>query len=232
MPLPFLAIGAAISGISSLFGAAKGIGMMNQAGQIHPEWNYQESQDAKNMIGLTQTRLNSQNPYANANRRNIMTSQANAMNSIKKAVMDPSQALAMAAATQGQADQSTFQQNQQDLAYDQQNMGNYMNAANVGVNQNNMKNQFMAQKYSNDMSQKNALQTAGQQSVMNAGQSLASTAMGVQTMINDRQDKQDLLGALMKGAGPIIKGNGQLSGFSDILNNPTAMKGLMSIINR
>lgn len=176
MPLPLLAaigLGSSIAG--GLKGVFSGIKQNKEANKINPVWkDYTGSQAAKDMLGMTSTRANSRNPYSEANRRAALGAQANSIGAIKRTALDPSQALALAASSQGQLDQTLFNMGQQDLAYDQQNMANLMNAQNTMIGEDRYKNQTMMEKYAMDMSQKNALKAAGTQSIVGGLQNIGS----------------------------------------------------------
>lgn len=176
MALPAIlgAVGAASSlanSISGLFGASK---MKKEAAAIKPTWSYQKSNEADEMKGFAQMRLNSRNPMAELNRRSLLGSQANMMSSAQRNVIDPSQLLAMASASEGQLGNSLVGLGQQDLAYEQMNVGNYMNALNTGINQDNLENQFMAQKFQIDQNRKDALMSASRQTSSNALSNLST----------------------------------------------------------
>ena len=100
------------------------------------------------------------------------------MATAERIVIDTVQFLAFAAAAQGQTDQALGNASQQDLAWQQQNIGNYMNALNVGVNQDNMENQFMANKFQVDQGRKDALMSASRQTSSNAFSNLGGLAFG------------------------------------------------------
>ena len=163
-----------INTVSGLFGAGK---MKKQADAINPVWDYKKSNEAGEMKGFAQMRLNARNPMAELNRRSLLGSQANVMSSAQRNVIDPSQLLAMAAASEGQLGDNIAGLGQQDLAYEQMNVGNYMNALNTNINQDNLENQFMAQKFQMDQNRKDALMTAARQTSSNAFSNLGSTAL-------------------------------------------------------
>jgi len=183
MPLPLLAaIGVASSVAGGLKGIFAGAKQNKEANKINPVWkDYTGSQAAKDMLGMASTRANSRNPYAEANRRAALGAQANSLSAIKRTSLDPSQALALASASQGQLDQTLFNQGQQDLAYEQQNIANLMNAQNTMVGEDRYMNEQMKEKYAMDLSQKNALKTAATQSIVgglqNIGAGLISAGM-------------------------------------------------------
>jgi hypothetical protein len=148
--------------------------MKKEADAINPVWDYKKSNEASEMKGFAQMRLNARNPLAELNRRTVLGGQANTMASAEKNAIDPSQLLALAAASEGQVGAATAAQTQQDVAYEQANVGNYMNALNVGVNQDNIENQFMADKFKIDQDRKDALKTASRQTTSNAFSNLSS----------------------------------------------------------
>jgi len=183
---PFAAVGLGLQGLGSVFGAIQGAKMLKEAKKIKPFYEkYKTSNAAKDMLGMAQTRLNAINPMKAAGQRQVQTSQANAMSGVNRNVTDSSQALAMVAGLQGQADQSMFNRDMQDAAFQQQNMANLMNAQNVMIGEDRMKYQDMMNKYMVDLNQKNNLRFAGQQNVLGAVQNLAGSLFGAQRLAND-----------------------------------------------
>lgn len=209
MPLGGLATAGLISsGVGALGGIVSGIGNLFSASKIKPVWkDYQTSKGATDMLGLAQTRLNSNNPYASANRRSILGSQANALAKIKSSVLDPSQAMALAVSSQGQADQSSFNQGQQDWVNGQQNVTNLMNAQNAIINEDHYGNQSMAQKYAMDMGQKNALQSSGMQSIVGGLQNIGSSLIGAQGLQNQKDFGNSYLNTFGKMQTGSVLGN-------------------------
>jgi hypothetical protein len=175
-----LGLGAGLSGAANTaasLGASRQ--MMREADSINPVFDVKRSEEAGEMKGFAQMRLNARNPMAEFNRRSVQGSQANAMATAQRNVIDPGQLLAFAAAAQGQTDQALGNAAQQDLAFQQANVGNFMNALNVGVNQDNLENQFMAQKFQIDQGRQDALRSAARQTTSNALSNLGTTALGV-----------------------------------------------------
>jgi len=74
------------------------------------------------LLGMTQMQLNAQDPFAAAQQRGILGSQAGAMASAQRAVTDRAQALAMTAAIQGNTNQALFQQGLQNQQNYQQRL--------------------------------------------------------------------------------------------------------------
>lgn len=186
MPIPLL-LAAAPAIASSVFGAVKGIQSLNQAKKIKPqEFAYgderllgNESKYAKQMLGLAQTQLNARDPFAVAQQRGILGSQANAMAGAQRAVTDPSQALAMTAALQGNTNQALFQQGAAERQNYQQRLGNLTNAQGVMIQEGDKVYQDRMAKFMRDQQRKDALQQAGTQSIINAGSSLSSSMLGL-----------------------------------------------------
>jgi hypothetical protein len=186
MPIPLL-LAAAPAIASSVFGAVKGIQSLSQARKIKPqEYAYgderllgNESKYAKQMLGLAQTQLNARDPFAVAEQRGILGSQANAMAGAQRAVTDPSQALAMTAALQGNTNQALFQQGLAERQGYQQRLGNLTGAQGVMIQEGDKVYQDKMQKFMRDQARKDALQQAGTQSLINAGTSLSSSLLGM-----------------------------------------------------
>ena len=170
-------VGGAAQVANSIFSMVAANKMKKEANKIRPTWDYRQSDDAAQMKGFAQMRLNARNPYSEANRRGVLSSQAGMNAAAQRNAIDPSQLLAMAAASQGQADQSMFNAGMQDLQFNQMNTANYMNALQTGVQQDNIQNQFMASKFQMDQDRKDSLMSASRQSVSNALSNLGSTAM-------------------------------------------------------
>lgn len=174
LPAILKGAGAAASignSIASFFSAGK---MKKEADAINPVWDYKKSNEADEMKGFTQMRLNARNPLAELNRRTVLGGQANTIAGAEKNAIDPSQLLALASASEGQVAAGVANQAAQDLAYEQANVGNYMQALNTGVNQDNIENQFMAEKFKIDQDRKDALKTASRQTTSNAFSNLSS----------------------------------------------------------
>lgn len=192
-------VGAATQAATALFNIFQGAKMMKEANKINPEYKkYETSQYAKEMLGGAQSRLNARNTASEARRRSILGSQANAMAGVQRNALDPSQALNYFSAIQAQTDSSIGKQDEMDMMQNNQNVSNLMNAQNVMIGQDQMKYQDMMNKYQMDMSQKNALMGAGQQTISSAGSSLAGTFMGLGQQASQSQYNKDYMGMMKK----------------------------------
>src|SRR5215813_4668825 len=101
-PLSLAGLGIGLVGaIGKLFGRGKANREMNQVLAQDP--TYQVNPVAKQRLGLAQSLLNSRMPGAANIEKNIYTNQANTISNINKNATDASQALALAANTQGQS---------------------------------------------------------------------------------------------------------------------------------
>lgn len=204
---PLMIAGLLAQTAGSVFGGIKGAQMMKQAKAINPNWNLKESQAAKQMLGTAQTQLNARNPFAEASRQAILGGQANALAGVERNAIDPSQALAIITGVTGQTNQSLMEQGRQDAAGQAQRTANLFNALQTNVGQENLANQFMAQKYQMDLGQKNALQTAGQQSIVNAATNLAGTMFGASAQNTGTKNADKNMNAalinLLSGKSPI-----------------------------
>lgn len=93
-----------IGGIGSFFGARKSNKQLDQLLKQDP--TYTANPIAAQRMALAQTLLNARMPGAAAAERNIYNAQANTMANVNRNATDASQALALAAASQGQANQA------------------------------------------------------------------------------------------------------------------------------
>lgn len=93
-----------IGGIGSFFGSRKSNRQLEGLLKQNPQ--YSANPIAAQRMGLAQTLLNARMPGAAAAERNIYQNQANMMGNVNRNATDASQAMAMAAAGQGQSNQA------------------------------------------------------------------------------------------------------------------------------
>lgn len=162
---------------STLYGAITGGKMLKEAKGIKPVYTSYEdivkqqldpSNPAAQFQGLAQTQLNARNPFAAAQQRGILASNANAMAGMSRAVTDPAQALAMTSALQGNTTQALFGQAAQEQQDYQRRFTNLASALQNRAEENRFRFGTGFQKYQMDMDRKMALQNAGRQSQMQA----------------------------------------------------------------
>lgn len=115
-----------IGGIGSLFGARRANRRLDQLMKQNPA--YKENPLARERMGLAQTLLNARMPGAAAAERNIYTNQANAIANVNRNATDSSQALALAAGTQGQTNQAFGNLSMQEAQDYQRRYGNFVGA--------------------------------------------------------------------------------------------------------
>ena len=168
---------------ATAYGIAEGIAMSSQAKKIDPKY-YQygdpklqgyESPYAKQMMGLAQTQLNARSPYATAQQRSILSSQAGAQAAGQRAITDPSQLLAMSPVYQGLAGQQEFNRAAQEQQQYQQKLSQLTGAQQVMIGEGDKTYQDRLRKYQMDMDLKQALASAGRQTTLSSMQNLAST---------------------------------------------------------
>lgn len=190
MPLPLLGLGLITQGLSSGYGIIKGIQAQQQARKINPErFAYgdprlqgAESPYAKQMLGQAQMALNARSPYAAAQQRGILGSQAGAMASAQRSVTDPTQLLAVTAALQGGANRSLFEQGAQEQEAYQRSLSNLMGAQQVMIGEGDKVYQDRMNKFLMDQQRKDALQQAGTQSIVSGFGNMAGTLIGASTL--------------------------------------------------
>ena len=101
MPLPLIGLGLGlIGGIGKLFGRGRANRELDKVLAQDP--TYKENPLARQQLGLAQTLFNARMPGASSIERNIYSTQANQLANINRLATDSSQALALAAGTQGQ----------------------------------------------------------------------------------------------------------------------------------
>lgn len=168
---------------ATAYGAAQGRQMISESNKINPNY-YQygdkglqgfESPYAKQMMGLAQAQLNARSPYAAAQQRAILSSQAGAQSAGQKAITDPSQLLAMSPVYQGVAGQQEFNRAAQEQQQYQQKLAQLTGAQQVMIGEGDKVYQDRLRKYQMDMDLKQALKMAGRQTTLSSMQNLAST---------------------------------------------------------
>lgn len=196
------AIGSIIGGVSSIAGLwgqhrndQKMRGELDAALKLDP--TYKSSPYAANTLGLAQTLLNSRMAGAAGRARSIYGTQANTIANAQRNATDASQALAVGAASQGQADQS-FGNEQQLEGQDYLNKVNNLNTANQGMTAEGDKvfddSVRRWQDQVNTIMAKYKSKSAGNQSLINAGGSLASTGIAY----GNYQNSQNYVNSLNK----------------------------------
>jgi hypothetical protein len=184
---PLSAIGGAAQIGTSIFNIFQGAKMMKDAKKINPDYfgindsrlNGMESQYAKDMLGRSQTQVNARMTGAAARERQIQGSRAGTQAAIARGVVDPTMAMQAMLASQAQGDDQMNNQFMMENQFQQQKEANLMNAQGVMISERDKALQEKGMKYQMDMSQKNALRSAGQQSISSAGSALAGSFMGM-----------------------------------------------------
>ena len=181
MPIGLLVAGAASLG-SAIF---KGISAGKQrraARKINPvNPVYSTSPYAKTQYGLAQQMLNGRMAGAAAQEQNIMGAQGNMMYNVGQNATDSSQALAMAAASQGQTNQAFSNLGQQEAQNKYGMLNNFNLASNLMTSERDKIHNDQVRKYNSDMQLKQGLQNAAMQNtqgifgdVMNIGSILGA----------------------------------------------------------
>lgn len=172
----------AVMGALSLAGAAwKGIQAIQQnklANGINPfDPTYEVSPYAKANLGLAQSLFNGRMAGATDLERNIQANQASTLGSIDRNATSSSQALALAAATQGQSN-NALQQLQANEAQNKYNLAGQVTNANRDLTAEQGKvYQDQLRKYENDVQAKTALRQAAANNLSGLFTDLTSGAM-------------------------------------------------------
>lgn len=176
MPIPLLiGAGLALGNASGRF--ISGIKQTKESKTINPIWQqYQTSPFAKQQLGVAKNLFGSRMAGAPQMERNIFTNNANFNATVGRNATSGSQALALAAAGQGQTDdalgdlQLKEQQNRYNL------LGNLNQAYGTMIGEGNKEYQSMLEKYGMDSQRKDALRNAGAQNKYGSVSDLASMA--------------------------------------------------------
>ena len=169
-------VGAAIGAASSLYSIFRGISQQSQANAIKPNFRqYTANPYAQEQLGVAKNMYGGRMAGAQNAENNIAAGQSNFNASAERNAMDGSQAIALAAAGQGNANNAyanlAAQEGQNKVAL----LGNLNNAYATNINEGDKEYQSMFSKYQIDMQRKAALSGAGSQNIYNGGQGLGAT---------------------------------------------------------
>lgn len=176
-PLSIAGLGIGlIGGIGSLFGARRANRRLEQLIKQNP--TYTANPLAQQRLGLAQTLLNARMPGAAAAERNIYQSQANLMGQANRNATDASQALAIAAAGQGQANQAFGNLAQQEAGDYQRRYGNLVGAQEGVIQEGDKVYQDQVRRYQ-DLA---AIRGAQNQNTQGAWNSLSQLGFGAASL--------------------------------------------------
>jgi hypothetical protein len=171
-------IGAAASGLGSLFGIFTGMHQNHLANQMHPDWKqYQTSPYAKQQLGMAQQLYNGMMPGYQQQQQNIANSQANYTNNIDRNATDSSQALALGGYAQGAANNAYNQLGVQQQQYHSQMLGNLNDAYKTMTEEGDKSYQSYLQKYMSDVSTQNQLRGAAANNIVGGFNALGATGI-------------------------------------------------------
>lgn len=171
---PLMAIGAGISGLSSIGKLIFGGSQNKKANQINPQWQeYTTSPFAQRRLGLAQQLFNSRMPGAASVERNIFTNQGNTLNSINRNSTNSAQALALAGATQGQTNEAFEQLGTQEAQNKMAMLGNLNEGYEGMTREGDKMHQNKLLKYQIDKQDQSALRNSAWQNIFGAGNDIA-----------------------------------------------------------
>jgi hypothetical protein len=187
---PFSIAGAGlglIGGIANMFGNRKSNKRLEELIRMNPQ--YKENPLAREQMGLAQTLLNARMPGAAAAEQNIYQNQANTFGQINRNATDASQALALAAAGQGQTNQAFGNLATQEAQDYQRRYGNLAQAQQGVINEGDKVYQDQVRRFQ-DLASIRGAQNANRQ---NTASSLSNLGFGVMNL--------GLAGGFKKGSG-------------------------------
>lgn len=176
-PLSMAGLGIGlVGGIGSIFGTRKSNrDLQNLMGQ---DPSYKANPIAGQRLGLAQTLLNARMPGAAAAERNIYGAQANTMANVNRNATDSSQALALAAAGQGQANQAFGNLETQEAQDYQRRYGNLVGAQEGQIQEGDKVYQDQVRRFQ-DMAQIKGMQAQNRQSMWNSISNFGFGAMNL-----------------------------------------------------
>lgn len=176
-PLAIAGLGLGlIGGIGSLFGNRKANRQLERLIGMNPQ--YKANPLAGQQLGLAQTLLNARMPGAAAAERNIYQTQANMTGQVNRNATDASQALALAAAGQGQSNQAFGNLATQEALDYQRRYGNLTNAQAIQMNEDDKVFQDSVRRFQ-DTAQIRGAQNANRQNTWSSISNLGFGAMNL-----------------------------------------------------
>lgn len=212
MPLnPLQVAGAGASAIGGLVNIFSGLKMQREARNIKPDYygindprlSGMESQYAKQMLGRAQMQANARMPGAAARERQLQTAAAGTQAAISRGVVDPTMAMQSILASQTMADDQINNQFMQEAQMQQQREANLMGAQQTMISERDKAMAEKMAKFQMDMSQKNALRSAGQQAISSGIGAMAGTLTGLGGAMEQSKGNKQYMGLLerMYGGG-------------------------------
>lgn len=165
-----------IGGIGSIFGHKKSQRQLENL--IGQDPQYQSNPIAAQRMGLAQTLLNARMPGAAAAERNIYQNQANMMGNVNRNATDASQALALAAAGQGQSNQAFGNLATQEAQDYQRRYGNMVGAQEGMIQEGDKVYQDKVRRFQ-DLAQIRGMQANNRQTMWNSLSNLGFGAMNL-----------------------------------------------------
>lgn len=209
---PLSAAGAGIGligGIGGMFANAKSNRQLNALIKQNPQ--YKANPIAAQRMDLAQTLLNARAPGAAAAERNIYQTQANTMANVNRNATDASQALAVGAATQGQANQGFTNLASQEAQDYQRRYGNLVQAQEGQIQEGDKVFQDQIRRFQ-DLAQIRGAQAQNRQA---SWQSLSNLGFGIMGL-GMAGGTQGLMGG--GGASKAATGAGGGGGASGLMN--------------
>jgi len=162
MPLPLLIPGL-IAGAGAIGKFITGLGQKKEAKKINPVFNqYKTSPYATNKLGIAQQLFNGRMAGAPQLEKNIFSSQANTLDAVGRNATDASQALAIAAGSQGQTNEALSDLQIKEAQNKQMMLQNLNQAYGTMIGEGDKEYDSMLQKYEMDVARKSGLLNSGQ----------------------------------------------------------------------
>lgn len=181
MPLP-LAIPIIAAGANMIGKFISGAKQTSESKKINPVFNqYQSSPFAKQQLGLAKQLFGGRMFGAPQLQNNIFSNQANTLDAVNRNATDASQALAIAAGTEGQTNEALNDLQIKEAQNKAMMLQNLNQAYGVNIDEGDKEYQSMLEKYGMDVQRKDALRNAGAQNKYSAVSDLASMGFSLGT---------------------------------------------------
>jgi len=180
--MSFLAVGSVAAGIGAvgnIYGMVEGGKQKKAANAINPTYsNYEASPYAAQQLAAAQNAFNGRMAGAATEAQNIANAQANTNANAQRVASSGSQALALASAAQGKANDAYSNLGIQEAQNKQNMLSNLNQAYAVNIKEGDKVYDSQLTKYKLDLNRQSALAGAGAQNIQNGITGLGNVALG------------------------------------------------------
>lgn len=202
-----------------LLKAGLGVFQNSQANAINPQWHqYQSSPYAADQLGIAQQLFNGRMYGAGNLEKNIASSQSNTIGNIMRGATDGTQALQLATAAQGTADDAYNGLQTKELQNKYSLLDNLNKGYGAMINEGDKVYQSQLDKYKLDTGAQAAVRNSAWQNIFGAG----NDAQGINQTLKQGKSQQDFYAKLFK----LFGGGGNPSSISGGFPSDTDLAGM------